>query len=72
MFILLLAVISACNNEDPADQQGTAPVTEQEEESVSATEPAKETETSAPAKETAVAGDEVFQKSCVTCHSSGT
>jgi mono/diheme cytochrome c family protein len=71
LFILLLAVMSACNNEDPADEQATAPVTEQEEESVPATEPAKEAETSTPAKETAVAGDEVFQKSCITCHSSG-
>lgn len=62
LFILLLAVMSACNNKDPADEQATAPVTKQEEESVPATE---------PVKETAVAGDEVFQKSCITCHSSG-
>src|SRR6476660_7583028 len=82
----LLAVMSACNNEEPAEEPANAPAIEPAEEET--TEPADEKE-SAPAEETddqaavgteaeaavgtetAVAGDEVFQKSCITCHSSG-
>ncbi|MDN3016023.1 cytochrome c [Paenibacillus sp. BSR1-1] len=55
-FILLIGIMSACGKDD----------------SDSAKEPAKEPakqEESKPA--TALAGDEVFQKSCITCHSSG-
>jgi mono/diheme cytochrome c family protein len=92
LFILLLAVMSACSNEEPAEQKTTAPATEQadKEESVPAvgeeapkeSAPAvndKATEENTPTTEdkaaekktSAVAGDEVFQTSCITCHSSG-
>ena len=95
LFILLLAVMSACSNEEPTDQQTTAPATEQteqadkkesapavedevKEETVPTTEDkAKEgtaptTEDKAAEEKTStVAGDEVFQTSCITCHSSG-
>jgi mono/diheme cytochrome c family protein len=61
LFILLLAVMSACSNNEPADEQANALATEQAD--------GKE---SAPAeKASATAGNEVFQKSCITCHSSG-
>ena len=62
LFILLLAVMSACSNGEPADEQANAPATEQ-----------VDGEESAPVQEKAspTAGNEVFQKSCITCHSSG-
>jgi cytochrome c5 len=61
LFIFLLAVMSACSNNEPADEQANALATEQAD--------GKE---SAPAeKASATAGNEVFQKSCITCHSSG-
>lgn len=92
LFILLLAVMSACSSEEPADQQTTAPATEptDKEESAPAVEdeakeetvPATEDEAkegtapttedkAAEEKTSTVAGDEVFQTSCITCHSSG-
>jgi mono/diheme cytochrome c family protein len=107
LFILLLAVMSACSNEEPTDQQTTAPATEQteqadkkesapavedeaKEETVPTTEDKAKEETvpttedkakegtapttedkAAEEKTSTVAGDEVFQTSCITCHSSG-
>jgi mono/diheme cytochrome c family protein len=78
VLMFLLAVMSACNNEKPAEEPANAPAIEPAEEET--TEPADEKD-SAPAEETddqasvgtdtVVAGDEVFQKSCITCHSSG-
>lgn len=55
-FILLVGILSACSNDDSAKEP--------------AKEPANE-ETSEPATSTSLAGNEVFQKSCITCHSSG-
>ncbi len=81
VLMFLLAVMSACNNEKPAEEPANAPAIEPAEEET--TEPADEKD-SAPAEETeeledqasvgtdtVVAGDEVFQNSCITCHSSG-
>jgi mono/diheme cytochrome c family protein len=78
VLMFLLAVMSACNNEKPAEEPANAPAIEPAEEET--TEPADEKD-STPAEETddeaavgtdtVVAGDEVFQKSCITCHSSG-
>ena len=81
VLMFLLAVMSACNNEKPAEEPANAPAIEPAEEKT--TEPADEKD-SAPTEETeesedqtsvgtdtVVAGDEVFQKSCITCHSSG-
>lgn len=62
--------MNACSNEEPADKQATAPATEQVEDKEST--PAEETEGEAAEETaTALAGNEVFQKSCITCHSSG-
>jgi mono/diheme cytochrome c family protein len=58
LFILLIGILSACNGDD----------TSKESASKTANETASETP-SEPA--TAAAGDDVFQKSCITCHSSG-
>ncbi|MGG3467116.1 c-type cytochrome [Neobacillus pocheonensis] len=55
-FILLIGIMSACSKDDNDSAK------------VPAKEPAKQ-ETSEPA--TTLAGDEIFQKSCITCHSSG-
>jgi mono/diheme cytochrome c family protein len=70
LFLLMLGVMSACSNDEPADEETTAPPTEQvdEEESAPAEEEAEEP---AEEKAAATAGNEVFQKSCITCHSSG-
>ena len=81
VLMFLLAVMSACNKEKPTEEPANAPAIEPREEET--TEPADEKD-SAPNEETeesedqtsvgtdtVVAGDEVFQKSCITCHSSG-
>ena len=68
LFILLFAVISACSNEEPVDKQTETTTTGQADEELSAPaeEEAIEEETAS-----AVDGNEVFQKSCITCHSTG-
>ena len=67
LFILLFAVISACSNEEPVDKQTETTTTGQADEELSA--PAEEEAIEETAS--AVDGNEVFQKSCITCHSTG-
>ena len=55
LFILVLVVMAACNNKEPANQ-ANAPVAKQGD---------------GVDKTSSVSGSEVFQKSCITCHSSG-
>ena len=78
LLILFVGIMSACNNDTSEDEQATAPVTEstEEQDEAAVTDPAEdpnEAAVSEPSEEktTALAGDEVFQKSCITCHSSG-
>ncbi len=56
LFILLLTVISACSNKEPANDKAAGPKVKQ---------------TGVKEKAAANPGNEVFQKSCITCHSSG-
>ena len=67
LFILLFAVISACSNEEPVNEQTETTTTGQADEELSA--PAEEEAIEETAS--AVDGNEVFQKSCITCHSTG-
>ena len=67
LFFLLFAVISACSNEEPVDKQTETSTTGQADEELSA--PAEEEAIEETAS--AVDGNEVFQKSCITCHSTG-
>jgi mono/diheme cytochrome c family protein len=50
LFILMIALMSACSDDESSKEPANKP----------ASEPA-----------TASAGDDIFQKSCITCHSSG-
>jgi cytochrome c5 len=58
LFILIIGLLSACNDDDKSKEPASKPATETSSETAS--EPA-----------TASAGDDIFQKSCITCHSSG-
>jgi cytochrome c5 len=75
LFILLFAVISACSNEEPVNEQTETTTTGQADEELSAPaeeEAIEETEDEATEETaSAVDGSEVFQKSCITCHSTG-
>jgi mono/diheme cytochrome c family protein len=53
-FILMIGLLSACNDDGTSKEPASNPASE------TASEPA-----------TAAAGDDIFQKSCITCHSSG-
>ncbi|MEH7085221.1 cytochrome c [Neobacillus drentensis] len=58
LFICMIGLLSACNDNDSSKEPASKPASE------TTSEPASE-----PA--TASAGDDIFQKSCITCHSSG-
>jgi cytochrome c5 len=62
-FLLLLGVLAACGNDDEktTSEDPAAEETAGSQDSDAAEEPAS----------TSLAGNEVFQKSCITCHSSG-
>jgi cytochrome c5 len=63
LLMLMIGLISACGNDESSKEPASKPASE------TAEQPAEEA-TSDPAT-TSLAGDEVFQKSCITCHSSG-
>jgi mono/diheme cytochrome c family protein len=66
--MLLLALLAACgNDEQNANEEPATEETAGSEDS-SGNEDSDTTEDPAS---TSLAGDEVFQKSCITCHSSG-
>ncbi|MEH7072729.1 c-type cytochrome [Neobacillus drentensis] len=58
LLIFMMAALSACSNDDPSKEPASTPTSETTKELAS--EPA-----------TASAGGDIFQKSCITCHSSG-
>lgn len=63
LLMLMIGLISACSSNDESSKEpASKPASE------TATEPAEEP---AEPATTTVAGDDVFQKSCITCHSSG-
>jgi cytochrome c5 len=67
-FLLLLGVLSACGN----DEQTTSEEPKTEETAGSEDSSGNEdSDTTADPASTSLAGNEVFQKSCITCHSSG-
>jgi cytochrome c5 len=68
-FLLLLGVLAACSNddekaasEDPAAEETAGSEDSKGDEGSGTTE---------DLSSTSLAGNEVFQKSCITCHSSG-
>jgi mono/diheme cytochrome c family protein len=50
LFILMIGLLSACNDDDTSKEPSSKPTSE---------------------TASTVAGDDIFQKSCITCHSSG-
>jgi mono/diheme cytochrome c family protein len=66
LFMLLLWVLAACGNDKPAASDEPAK-TEETADSGDSTDK----EDSGSAVGTTLAGNEIFQKSCITCHSSG-
>jgi mono/diheme cytochrome c family protein len=58
LFILVIGLMSACSDDESSKEPASKPASETVSEITS--EPA-----------TAFAGDDIFQKSCITCHSSG-
>ena len=67
LFMLLLGILAACGNDEPAASDEPAKT-----EETAGSEDKTETEDSGSAAGgTTLAGDEIFQKSCITCHSSG-
>ena len=58
LLIFMIGLLSACSDDDSSKEPASKPASE----TTSGT-------TSEPA--TASAGDDIFQKSCITCHSSG-
>ena len=64
--MLLLGVLAACGNDEPAASDEPAKTEETGSEDKSNTE-----DLGSAAGGTTLAGNEIFQKSCITCHSSG-
>lgn len=58
LFLFLLAVISACNSNEKADGEAAESSNEQVEDNKNESG-------------SSIAGNEIFQKSCISCHSSG-
>jgi mono/diheme cytochrome c family protein len=67
-FMLLLALLAACGNDDQTTSEEPATEETAGSEDSSGNEDSNTTEDPAS---TSLAGNEVFQKSCITCHSSG-
>lgn len=67
--MLLLALLTACGNDDQTTSEDPATEETAGSEDSSGNEDS-DTTTEDPAS-TSLAGNEVFQKSCITCHSSG-
>lgn len=67
-FMLLLALLAACgNDEQTASEEPAAEETAGSENSSGD----KDSDTTGDSTSTSLPGNEVFQKSCITCHSSG-
>jgi cytochrome c5 len=67
LFMLLLGVLAACGNEEPAAGDDSAKT----EETADTGDKDTSEDSGSAAGGTSLAGNEVFQKSCLTCHSSG-
>ena len=67
-FLLLLGVLAACGNDEQtsSDEPKTEETAGSEDSSGN-----EDSETAEDPASTSLAGNEVFQKSCITCHSSG-
>jgi cytochrome c5 len=68
LFMLLLALLAACGNDDKTTSEEPATEETAGSEDSSGNEGSDTAEDPAS---TSLAGNEVFQKSCITCHSSG-
>jgi cytochrome c5 len=66
LFMLLLGVLAACGNDEPAAGDEPAKTEETDSEDTDSSE-----DSGNAAGGISLAGNEVFQKSCITCHSSG-
>lgn len=67
LFMLLLGVLAACGNDEPAVGDDTAKT----EETADSEDKDTSEDSGNAAGGTTLAGNEIFQKSCITCHSSG-
>jgi mono/diheme cytochrome c family protein len=67
-FMLLLALLAACGNDEQTTSEEPATEETAGSEDSSGNEDSDTTEDPAS---TSLAGNEVFQQSCITCHSSG-
>jgi cytochrome c5 len=67
-FMLLLALLAACGNDEKttSDEPATEETAGSEDSSGD-----EDSGTTGDSTSTSLAGNEVFQKSCITCHSSG-
>jgi mono/diheme cytochrome c family protein len=67
-FMLLLALLAACGNDENTtnDEPATEETAGSEDSSGD-----KDSETTEDSTTTSLAGNEVFQSSCISCHSSG-
>ncbi|MEH7252872.1 cytochrome c [Neobacillus niacini] len=65
--MLLLGVLAACGNDEPAASDKPAKT----EETSGSDDKSDAEDAGSAAGGTTQAGNEIFQKSCITCHSSG-
>ncbi len=67
-FMLLLALLAACGNDEQtaSDELATEETAGSEDSSGN-----EDSDTTGDSTSTSLPGNEVFQKSCITCHSSG-
>jgi mono/diheme cytochrome c family protein len=67
-FMLLLALLAACGNDEKTTSEEPATEEKAGSEDSSGND---DSDTTVDPASTSLAGNEVFQKSCITCHSSG-
>lgn len=68
LFLLLFGVLAACSNDETTTSDKPASTEESTDSEDSTTE---DSDTTGDSTSTSLAGNEVFQTSCITCHSSG-
>lgn len=67
LFMVLLGVLAACGNNEPTASEEPAKT----EDTAGSEDKGDSEDSGGAAGGTTLAGNEIFQKSCITCHSSG-
>jgi cytochrome c5 len=67
LFMVLLGVLAACGNNEPTASEEPAKT----EDAAGSEDKGDSEDSGSAAGGTTLAGNEIFQKSCITCHSSG-